>query len=113
MLIVTIIWTTCRTYLRIVDPQKPANNWGIISPVDGQLAIRPELKKILQTAGTYNERFWLAGPGRHSGVATYEHSNCTPCGACPERRHHCVDCAVGYLARSLGQQGIAIFADRI
>ena len=95
---IIITWTAERSYIRIVDPESRDNNWGIISPTKGQLALRPTLRDLLIRAGTYGEKTWGDGPGRHGGVQDYQHSD----------GFTCPDCAVGYIARSLGKLGYPV-----
>ena len=95
---IIITWTAERSYIRIVDPESPDNNWGIISPADGQLAVRPPLRHLLMRAGTYAEKTWSDGPGCHGGVPDYQHSD----------DFRWPDCAVGYIARSLGKLGYPV-----
>ena len=95
---IIITWTAERSYIRIVDPENRVNNWGIISPADGQLSVRPPLRHLLMRAGTYAEKTWSDGPGCHGGVPDYQHSD----------DFRCPDCAVGYIARSLGKLGYPV-----
>jgi hypothetical protein len=95
---ITIRPTAQNTFFRVVDPEAPTRNWGIISPIDGQLAVRPNLRQLLKKAGTHKELTWINRPGRHGGVPDYEHT----------RDFSSVDEALGYLSRSLGKLGFSI-----
>ena len=99
---ITIRPTDQNTYLRIVDPEARARNWGIISPVDGQLAVRPNLCQLLKKAGTHKELTWINRPGRHGGVTDYEHTG----------DFSSVDETLGYVLRSLGKLGFSIQYER-
>jgi len=90
------------TYFRIVDPEDPTQNWGIVSPASGQLAVRPTLRHYLKSAETYGEKEWNSGPGRHGGVSDYEHSDGFTSG----------DETLGYLSRSFGRLGFSIQDER-
>ena len=99
---ITIRRTSENTYFRIVNPEAPARNWGIVSPRDGQLAVRPTLRQHLKKAGSHAEKKWIEGPGRHGGVIDYEH---TKGFASPDE-------TLGYLSRSLGKLGFLIQDER-
>lgn len=60
-------FTEDRTYIRIVDPENMNLNWGIISPTDGQIAVKRKLWELLDM-DLRNSFMWADGVGRHGGV---------------------------------------------
>lgn len=66
-------FTEDQTYIRIVDPQNDHFNWAIISPTDGQIAVKDEFWEELDN--DFRVSFnWKDGKGRHGGVNYKCHS---------------------------------------
>lgn len=70
-----LLFTQNNNYIKITNMGDYQNNIGIISPIDGQLSVKPELYKILEESGLAIHFEWIDGPGRHGGVNDYRHTN--------------------------------------
>lgn len=69
-----IEWTPKKTYLKIIARPGNRSNLGIISPKDGQLAVRPKLWELITQNNLHGRFNWKEGPGRHAGVSNYSHT---------------------------------------
>ena len=66
-------FTEDQTYIRIVDPKNDHFNWAIISPTDGQIAVKEEFWEILDM-DIQDSFTWQDGEGRHGGTGYKCHS---------------------------------------
>jgi len=100
---VEIRWTEERSYIRIVDPGDAAQNWGYISPRNGQLSARPVLYDMINSSAHGRDLAWQLGPGQHGGVKDYHHTDV----------FQSPDETVGFVAQVLGANGIAVLDLRL